>query len=113
MRANSSALTLRSVWQSSSELCHLAPNTPRGLRYRKASGAEHGTTWLLMTPVLTTHLRYGATARWACRHTGGTPTGSDAMTIRAAESLPTLDIRALGDAQLATAETVFNDFRNK
>ena len=35
------------------------------------------------------------------------------MTIRAAESLPTLDIRALSDAQFATAETVFNDFRNK
>ena len=35
------------------------------------------------------------------------------MTIRAAESVPTLDIRALGDAQLATAETVFNDFRNE
>ena len=35
------------------------------------------------------------------------------MTIPAAESLPTLDIRALSDAQLPTAETIFKDFRNK
>ena len=35
------------------------------------------------------------------------------MTIRAAESLPTLDIRALSDAQFTTAETFFNNFRNK
>ena len=35
------------------------------------------------------------------------------MTIRMAESLPTLDFRALTDAQLATAETIFNDFRDK
>ena len=32
-------------------------------------------------------------------------------TIRAAESLPVLDLRTLTDAQLATAETIFNDFR--
>ena len=34
-------------------------------------------------------------------------------TIRAAESLPTLDIRALTDVQLATAEAIFNDFRDQ
>ena len=33
------------------------------------------------------------------------------ITIRAAESLPVLDLRTLTDAQLATAETIFNDFR--
>ena len=36
---------------------------------------------------------------------------SGATTIRAAESLPVLDLRTLTDAQLATAETIFNDFR--
>ena len=34
-------------------------------------------------------------------------------TIRAAESLPTLDIRALTDVQLAMAEAIFNDFRDQ
>ena len=33
------------------------------------------------------------------------------MTIRAAESLPTLDLRALTDAQLATAQEIFDEFR--
>ena len=33
------------------------------------------------------------------------------ITIRVAESLPVLDLRTLTDAQLATAETIFNDFR--
>ena len=33
------------------------------------------------------------------------------ITIRAAESLPVLDLRTLTDVQLATAETIFNDFR--
>ena len=33
------------------------------------------------------------------------------LTIRMAESLPILDLGALADDQLATAETIFNDFR--
>ena len=33
--------------------------------------------------------------------------------IRAAESLPVLDFRALSDDQLATAEAIFNDFRDR
>ena len=33
------------------------------------------------------------------------------MTIRAAESLPILDLRALADAQLATAQEIFDEFR--
>ena len=33
------------------------------------------------------------------------------LTIRMAESLPILDLRALADDQLATAETIFNEFR--
>ena len=33
------------------------------------------------------------------------------MTIRMAESLLVLDLGALADDQLATAETIFNDFR--
>ena len=39
--------------------------------------------------------------------------GRGRTTIRAAESLSTLDFRALTDAQLATAETIFNEFRDK
>ena len=35
------------------------------------------------------------------------------MTIRAAESLPVLDFRALSDDQLAIAEDIFNDFRDR
>ena len=35
------------------------------------------------------------------------------ITIRVAESLPTLDLRNLTDAQLATAESIFNEFRDK
>ena len=35
------------------------------------------------------------------------------MSIRSAETLPTLDFRALSDAQLATAQTIFNEFRDK
>ena len=34
------------------------------------------------------------------------------MTIRMAESLPVLDLRTLTDGQLATAETIFNEFRS-
>ena len=33
------------------------------------------------------------------------------MTIRAAEALPVLDLRALTDEQLADAERVFDEFR--
>ena len=39
--------------------------------------------------------------------------GRGSTTIRAAESLPVLDFRALSDAQLATAEAIFNDFRDR
>ena len=35
------------------------------------------------------------------------------MTVRSAESLPVLDFRALSDGQLATAEEIFEDFRDK
>ena len=37
--------------------------------------------------------------------------GRGAVSISAAESLPILDLRALTDAQLATAHAVFNEFR--
>ena len=39
--------------------------------------------------------------------------GRGDMTINAAESLPTLDFRALSADQLATAEDIFNDFRKR
>ena len=35
------------------------------------------------------------------------------MTIRSADSLPVLDLRALTDEQLRTAEAIFNEFRDK
>ena len=35
------------------------------------------------------------------------------ITIRSAESLPVLDFRTLSDKQLATAEAIFDDFRDK
>ena len=35
------------------------------------------------------------------------------MTIRSAESLPILDLRTLTDAQLAKAEMIFDEFRDK
>ena len=38
--------------------------------------------------------------------------GRGRITIRAAESLPVLDFRTLSDEQLATAEAVFNEFRD-
>ena len=37
--------------------------------------------------------------------------GRGSISIRAAESLPTLDLRALTDAQLDTAQAIFNEFR--
>ena len=39
--------------------------------------------------------------------------GRGDMTIRSAESLPVLDFRALTDEQLATAEAIFDEFRDK
>ena len=35
------------------------------------------------------------------------------MTIRSADSLSVLDLRALTEAQLRTAEDIFNEFRDK
>ena len=35
------------------------------------------------------------------------------MTIRSADSLPVLDFRALSDEQLSTAESIFDEFRDK
>ena len=39
--------------------------------------------------------------------------GRGRTTIRAVETLPVLDFRALTDEQLATAETIFDEFRDK
>ena len=48
--------------------------------------------------------------------TGGTPTNSNPgrgiTTIRAVETLPVLDFRALSDAQLHTAQAIFDEFRD-
>ena len=39
--------------------------------------------------------------------------GRGTTTIRSAETLPVLDFRALTDEQLATAEAIFDEFRDK
>ncbi len=44
-------------------------------------------------------------------HSNRQQSSKASTTIRAAESLPVLDLRTLTDAQLTTAETIFNDFR--
>ena len=46
-------------------------------------------------------------------HSNRQQSGRGRTTIRAAESLPVLDFRTLTDDQLATAEAIFNDFRDR
>ena len=46
-------------------------------------------------------------------HASRQDAGRGAVSIRAAESLPVLDLRALTDAQLAIAQEIFEDFRDK
>ena len=46
-------------------------------------------------------------------HSSRQQDGRGDMTIRSAESLPTLDLRALTDDQLATAKSIFADFRER
>ena len=46
-------------------------------------------------------------------HSNRQVSGRGVITVRAAESLPVLDIRALTDEQLCMAETVFEEFRDK
>ena len=63
------------------------------------------------------HLPYGAIRPSVCCRAGGTPArqqdGRGDLTIRSAETLPVLDFRTLTDAQLATAQTIFEEFRDK
>ena len=44
-------------------------------------------------------------------HSGRQDAGRGTMTISSAETLPILDLRALTDAQLATAQEIFDEFR--
>ena len=44
-------------------------------------------------------------------HSSRQQSGRGWITIRQAETLPVLDFRALTDAQLATAESIFDEFR--
>ena len=46
-------------------------------------------------------------------HSSKQQSSKASITIRAAESLPVLDFRTLSDDQLATAEAIFNDFRDR
>ena len=46
-------------------------------------------------------------------HSNRQVAGRGDITIRSAESLPILDLRTLTDDQLSTAETIFNDFRDR
>ena len=46
-------------------------------------------------------------------HSNRQQAGRGTSSVRALESLPVLDFRALSDDQLATAEDIFNDFRDR
>ena len=46
-------------------------------------------------------------------HSSRQQDGRGDITIRSAESLPILDLRALTDAQLSTAKAIFDDFRER
>ncbi len=46
-------------------------------------------------------------------HSSRQDSGRGVVTIRSAESLPILDFRTLSEAQLATAEDIFDEFRDK
>ena len=46
-------------------------------------------------------------------HSSLQDSGRGVITIRSAESLPVLDFRALSDEQLATAQDIFEEFREK
>ena len=45
-------------------------------------------------------------------HASRQDAGRGAVSISAAETLPILDLRALTDAQLATAQAIFGEFRS-
>ena len=53
----------------------------------------------------------GLVAYWW--HSSRQDSGRGVVTIRSAESLPVLDFRALSDEQLATAQDIFEEFREK
>ena len=46
-------------------------------------------------------------------HSSRQQSSKASITIRSAETLPVLDFRALSDEQLATAEEIFDEFRDK
>ena len=46
-------------------------------------------------------------------HSSRQQSSKASMTVRSADSLPVLDLRALTDDQLRTAEVIFNEFRDK
>ena len=46
-------------------------------------------------------------------HSNRQVAGRGDITIRSAETLPVLDFRTLSDEQLLTAETIFNEFRDR
>ena len=46
-------------------------------------------------------------------HSSRQQSSKASITIRSAETLPVLDFRALSDDQLATAEEIFDEFRDK
>ena len=46
-------------------------------------------------------------------HSSRQQSSKASITIRSAETLPVLDFRALSDDQLATAEAIFDEFRDK
>ena len=53
----------------------------------------------------------GLLAHWW--HSSRQQSSKAGLTVRSAESLPVLDLRTLSDGQLATSETIFDEFRDK
>ena len=46
-------------------------------------------------------------------HSSRQQSSKASVTIRTAETMPTLDLRALTDGQLSAAKSIFNDFRER
>lgn len=78
--------------------------------------AERGPTSGFPTDGLTASWPSGATHRWVWLlcwwRANRQQDGRGTTTIRAVESLPVLDFRALSDGQLVTAEAIFDEFRD-
>ena len=99
------------------ELLSVPKHLPCRSLSKKASAAEYGPMSISPIRDSTTLLLCGATALWAYCRIGGTPAASNRARLEwlsvPADSLPVLDFRSLSHEQLLTAQTIFEEFRNK